>query len=80
MNLRAGGVLLFLGVMPGGWLRSAHCKEGPVDRSCHISVNIFGWLQMRLQGVSGFFGNQLLQLPGSVAHRREVSSGANHLP
>lgn len=80
MDLRAGGVLLFLGAKPGSWLRSAHCKEGSANTSHHINVNIFGWLQMRLQGVSGCFGNQLLELLGSVAGRREVWTGVDHLP
>ena len=80
MDLGAGGVLLFLGAMPGSWLRSAHCKEESVNMSCHINVHIFGWLQMRSQGVSGCFGNQPLQLVGPVADRSDVLAGANHLP
>lgn len=69
MNLRAGGVLLCLGAVPGALLRSAHCEEGSVNTSCHMNVNIFGWLQMRSQGVSGCFGNQPLPLLVPVADR-----------
>lgn len=79
-NLGASSVLLFLNVMPGSWLRSAHCKEGSADMSCHINVNNFGWLQMRSQGVSGCFRGWLLQLRGSVADKREVLAGADQLP
>lgn len=36
--------------------------QGSVNTSCHMNVNIFGWPQMRSQGVSGCFGNQPLPL------------------
>lgn len=62
MNLGAGLVFFSLGLVPGGWLRSAYCKEGSVDMSQHINVNVFEWLQMRAQGVSCCSGYQPLQL------------------
>lgn len=72
MNLRAGGILLFtvLGLVLGS-------LQGSVNTSCHMNVNISGWLQMRSQGVSGCFGNQPVPLFLPVANNR-VLLGADH--